>query len=234
MSGLFGSSPSDFYGSQNYIQQFGNPQYNKLSYNGAIGGDTGPTKQNYQDTANTLMSGQLTPAQQQQINQQFGQNLAQTREGAFGMPIGAQKGLEMQGANQNALNAALLGTQNMNTGLNAGMNLMSLGQSNQQFGANFGAEQNAYGFGQQQAQNRFLGGLDQTAMNKAADNPGVLGGLVGSVAQFGLGKLFGTSNIPSMGTSQFNPNGFGDEDLQNLNFNQFGSNVGNYNRNYFE
>lgn len=70
--------------------------------------------QTARNSLQSLMSGSLSDSTNQLLNQRFSQNLASVREGAYGMPLGAQKGLEVQQAGQNALEAAQLAEQQRN------------------------------------------------------------------------------------------------------------------------
>lgn len=159
--------------------------YNPSGYNAYNPGQFG---QNYQNATNQLMSGQLSPAQMQLMNQQFGQNLASVRESGFGMPSGAEKGLEYQSANQNALNAALLGQQNISQGLSAAMPYMNMGQNESQFGNNLMNNQSQFGTSVGLQNNQQYLSAQQTAGQMNQQDTGIFGGLVNA----GLNKFFPT------------------------------------------
>ena len=183
--GLFGGNDYSF---ANYQ---GQPSltYNKFdpsSYAGGMGSQM-------QGDISQLLSGQLSSAQQQQLNNQFGQNLNQIRGGAYGMPAGAQMGLETGAASQNALNAALLGQQNINTGLSAGQNYLGMGQQENQYQNQFNLTNQGQQIGQQEYQQNLLG-QQQQMNNQQSDLFGnALGGLLGQGASMGLNALFPSS-----------------------------------------
>lgn len=168
---------------------------------------------NYENATNQQLSGQLSASQMAGLNQQFGQNLSSVREQGYGMPGGAEKGLEYQAATQNALNAATLGQQNIAQGQSSAMNYLNAGQQNSQFGSTLANNQSQFGanYGLQKAM--YEGNVDQNAWaqaNKdASSSSGIFGGLLSAGANAltgGLsGSLFGAKPTQSYG-EQFNVN----------------------------
>ena len=150
---------------------------------------------NYENATNQQLSGQLAPSQLAALNQQFGQNLASVREGGSGMPSGAEKGLEYQAANQNYMNAANLGQQNIAQGQNAAMSYLNLGQQNQQFGQSLLNNQSQFGANYDLNKAQYAGNLNQSAYNSAANqansNQGIFGGLVNTAGSWLGNQIFG-------------------------------------------
>jgi hypothetical protein len=179
---LFGGSDYSF---ANYQKQ---PSVNYLgfdpsSYAGGLGSQmSGDISQ--------MLSGQISPAQQQLLSNQFGQDLNKIRQGAYGAPAGAAQGQMLGAANQNALNAALLGQQNINQGLSAGQNYLGMGMQNQQNQNQFNLANNQQQIDQQEYQQNLLGNQQQLN-NQSSDLFGnALGGLLGQFGGKGLNWLF--------------------------------------------
>ncbi|HLA49786.1 MAG TPA: hypothetical protein VJ000_01190 [Thermodesulfovibrionia bacterium] len=195
---LFGNTEEDYYRGQDYLNQYGG--LTPLSYTPQSYTQFDPTKfgggvgQGFQQNILQYLSGQLSPAQQQQLSQQYAQNLASIREGAYGMPIGAQKGLEYQSAGQNALQAAILGEQQRQLGMNYAFPYIGMGQQENRYGQEFGQRENQFGynaqFQQQQLQqqlNQYLGNLNAAARGEAGKSQGLLGTFVSAATPWVLG-----------------------------------------------
>ena len=132
-----------------------------------------------------MQSGQLSPSSQALLNQQFNQNLASTREGAYGMPLGAQKGLEMQQAGQNALSAAQLAEQQRQWAISQSLPWEQMGASQAQFGYTAGMNENRYAQDWAENQNQQA---DYYKLNSGKG--GLFGALQGAAGNF-LGQLGG-------------------------------------------
>jgi len=217
MAGLFGNSPSDYYSGSNYAQQFGAniPQLDYQQFNpGSYGVGMGT---NYANAVNQQLSGQLSPAQLQSLNQNFLGNLATTRQGAYGMPQGGEAAQTGQLAQSTALQATLLGQQQIAQGESAAMPYLNLGSQQNQY-------QNNFNVGQQNSQiqqNQYMGNLNANAYGQAANSQGALGGLFSAAANYGMGQLFPKQNAQAMpfGSDFMSPTQATDE------FSGFGGNL---------
>jgi hypothetical protein len=123
------------------------------------------------------------------MNQQLQSGLQQTQANAYGMPMGAEQANLGQVVSQNALNAGNLATQNIAQGESAAMPYMNMGQQQNEFAANLGQQQTTEGASLAQNEAEFAGGLTSNAYQQAANNPGLLGGLIGAGTSYGLNQL---------------------------------------------
>ena len=170
-------------------------EYNKMANYGGYSSQLGNSSR---EALLGMLSGKLSDSSQSLLDQQFSQNLAQTREGAYGMPLGAQKGLEMKGAVQNALSAAQLGEQQKNFAIQSALGYEQLGQSDMQ-----------YGYGQQMAQNQYQQNWEQNqreqmAQATASSKQGLnFGDILGAGVSSFLGNYVGTlgKNLAGGGAS---------------------------------
>jgi hypothetical protein len=137
--------------------------------------NTGALGQGYQQATQQQLSGTLAPSQLQLLNQRFGQNMSQANSGAFGMPSGAAAFGAQNVASNNALQGALMGQQNIQTGQNNAMQYMNFGAGQNALGQEFNADQS------------FKGYESQMAAQQAADASG--GGLLGGLASAGMSAI---------------------------------------------
>ena len=156
---------------QSQVPQYTAPQ----PYQPLFGGQT-------QGIINQQLSGQLSPAQIQMFNQQFAQNLAKTRGGSFGMPIGAEQSLEGNLASQNALQQQLFGQQLQQTGLQNAGQMNQLGLQQQQM-----TDQNELEAYKSRA------GAFQYANDPASQ--GLFGQLIGAGVNYGLSTFAPLKNF---------------------------------------
>jgi len=163
---LFGGVPSDF------------PSYQKTSYQNfnpaSYGGGMGTA---YQNATNQQLSGQLSPEMLKQLNLQFGQNLATIRQGAYGMPIGAEKGMEGNLASSTALQGLLMGQNQIAQGQNAAMGYLNMGQNENQFGQSYNQKENQFDLSNRWNQ------------EQSASSGGLMGSLINAGVQYGMGWL---------------------------------------------
>ena len=131
--------------------------YDPTKYTGmsAYGGYSSPLLGQAKQTLSQQMTGQLSPYQQQILDLQLKKGLASTREGSYGMPIGAQKGIEAQQAGESALGAAELAGKQQQWAVGQSLGYEQLGQQGAEFGygqlAAETARQNAFA----QAENQY-------------------------------------------------------------------------------
>jgi hypothetical protein len=197
---------NDFFTGKSY-------NYNPTSYRGF--GAYDPYSSSLGDSARGalqgMMGGQLSDSTMQLLNQQFGQNLASIREGAYGMPLGAQKGLEYQQAGQNALQAAQLAEQQRNFAIQNALPYEQFGANQKYLGYQTGLDESRYG--QEWAQreqdkkdqyaqmggggffNDLLGGASAMVGN-------FLGGIGGRAASGVSDAIFGNSAVNQMNALQ--------------------------------
>jgi hypothetical protein len=221
--GFFGSDKEDYYTGQKWNADYGNAvTFNPKAYSSfnpsAYGGGMGA---NYESAVNQMLSGQLSPAVQQNLNNTFKQNLQSTRTGAYGMPVGAQNYNELQVGSENALQGALLGEQQIATGLSAAMPYLNMGQNENQFTANFGEQQNEFGTKLNLSKAKYAGSLDQEAVAKANADTGIFGSLLRAGTSFGLGKLFPDTSNDSIYNNSDSGNFDFEKSKNNLNANLY-------------
>lgn len=132
---------------QGFLGTGTNYQYNPTAYNpyqaytpysSALGSQA-------RDNLSQMMSGTLSDSTNQILQNQFKQNLAATREGAYGMPLGAQMGLETKAASENALSAAQLAEQQRNFAIQNTLGYEQMAQGDKQYGYGQGISENRYG-----------------------------------------------------------------------------------------
>ena len=207
MAGLFGASPSDFYQGSQWMNEFGNDvNYNPAKYNmfnaAAYGGGMGS---NYENSVNTQLSGQLSPAVLAELQQSFGSNLQAAKAGSYGAPVGAQSYNQMQVAGDTALKGALLGEQQIQAGQSAALPYLQLGQNENQFAGSLGEKQSEFGTNLNLAKAQYAGNLTQDAYKQSAQTPSIFGQLIGAATNWGLGKLFpaqqGNNPAPQVNTN---------------------------------
>ncbi len=151
--------------------------------------------------ARDMLSGKLTPAQEEDLSRRLNVNLAATREGAYGMPIGAQKTLEAGQAGTTALQAQLQAEQNrMNAmpflGLMQGEQQYQYGagQGEHRYGYQSGVEENRYGqtfnVGQQQFGEQMKAKSQEEQNRNTFSLGNLFSGAIAKGTEFGLGKIF--------------------------------------------
>lgn len=190
--GLFGNDITDYFGSEDYKNlDIGNLAYKPfMSYT--------PYKSDVSDmysaTAKQMMSGVLAPEQIQAANKGFMGSLASIREGGYGMPGGAQKGMELGAGQDMALQLALMGLNQRSAGMSAAMPFMGLMSGENQFAYNAGSNENRYGQNYNLGVRGTMAGYDAEAKKAAAESGlnlgGFLGDLVSTGSEFGLNQLF--------------------------------------------
>ena len=132
------------------------------------------------------MTGQLSQSTLDLLKKQMSQNLASTREGAYGMPLGAQKGLEVQQAGANALSAAQLAENQRNWAVTNSLPYEQQAANQKYLGYQSGVAQDTA------EQNWNSHQQDLMAQYTSMEKPGMgLGDLIGGALTGGVGKLLG-------------------------------------------
>jgi hypothetical protein len=145
--------------------QYQAPQYQQFNP-AAFGGGMGTA---YENATKQQLSGVLSPAQTQMINNQFSQNMQGVNNNAYSMPSGAAASLATNTASQNSVNQYLLGQQNVQQGQNAAMPYISMG-------ANQNTAQN--NFNMNNAENTYK---SQETAYKDAQGVGLLGNAISAI-----------------------------------------------------
>ena len=199
--GIFGNDANSYFGADNYKNlDIGNMAYKDYGsytpYSSNISSQAG-------DLISQFMSGKLSPEVLAQANKGFMSANEATREGSYGMPIGAQKGLEAGNASNLALSLALQGQQQQQAGLSAAMPYMGFMAGQNETAYNSGVNENRYGQTFNKGVRDSMAGWESDAMNKSAESGLNLGslfqGAVSAGTTFGLNKLF--PDAPSAGNN---------------------------------
>lgn len=182
------------------IGQGTNYDYSPTEYNpyAAYQYNASPLLGQAQGVLSQQMTGKLSDSTQQLLNQQFSQNLAATREGAYGMPLGAQMGLESKAATENALSAAQLAEAQRNWAVQNALPYEQFNAQQQQKTYDTGSSENRFGqqWNQQQADNMAQYSMQNKAPMSFGDILGAgistfTGGLAGGLASGLVGNITG-------------------------------------------
>ena len=161
--------------------------------------------------AQNILTGNLSPLEEQNLQRQFDIALPKIREGAYGMPIGAQKGLEMS-AISDAILQSKINQQSMLIPL---LSFMS-GEKQYKYGQGLGEHRYGYEtglsenrYGQEFNQRERMTQAEIEAANKRLQaqsgfNLGnFLTGATGALTSFGLSRLFplGGGNTGALSSS---------------------------------
>lgn len=179
----------------------------------------------YEANLNQMMSGKLSPAEEQMLNNRLKQNMAALNEGAYGMPGGVQAGLAAQTAQENALQGSLLGLQQKNTAMGQiqpylgykageGRYAYDTGAGENRYAQDFARGENQFGYGAG-AQERQFGATLGEQQRQFGANYGAQQGQFG--ATLGEQQRQYNANLVAQ-QGQF---GYG----QNVQQNQFGANL---------
>lgn len=114
----------------------------------------------YGGVTKEMLSGRLTPEEQAMLGKQLETGLATTREGAYGMPIGAQKGLESQAVQNVALQGLLMGQEKKRYGLQSALPYMQFQAGEGRYGYESGLGERRYGY--ESAMDRYKLGLGES------------------------------------------------------------------------
>lgn len=163
----------------------------------------------YGGVTKEMLSGKLTPEEQAMLTQSLGTNLATIREGAYGMPIGAQKGLESQAAQNVALQGLLMGQEKKRYGLQSALPYMQFqaGEGARayeagKYGYEAGLGESRYGQEWGLGEKRLMGQYEAERKKAAAESSAQLGQMVGqTVIKAGLTAATGGfgAAIPTAG-----------------------------------
>lgn len=169
--------------------------YDPTKYTGisAYGGYSSPLLGQAKQTLSQQMTGQLSPYQQQILDLQLKKGLAATREGSYGMPVGAQKGIEVQQAGESALSAAELAGKQQQWAVGQSLGYEQMGQQDVQYGYGQGAAETARQNAFQQSENQYgqTYNEQQQQMAQQYQQMSGQGGLFGAVNAVG-GKILGS------------------------------------------
>jgi len=168
--------------------------YEPTKYTGmaAYGGYTSPLLGQARGTLAQQMTGELSPYQQQILDLQLKRGLAATREGAYGMPIGAQRGIETRQAAESALSAAELAGKQQQWAVGQALPYEQLGQAGAQYGYSQAAAEAARRSAFEQAESQFgqTFAEQQQQLAQQYQQMSGQGGLLGAIGGF-AGQVLG-------------------------------------------
>lgn len=152
-----------------------------------------------------IMTGKLSDVEMQNLQTQFGIGLQSTREGAYGMPIGAQKGLEGNVVAQ-AINNLQMNRMNYLQpllGIMGGEKQYKYGAGvgEQRYGYEAGRGEWRYGQAQDKSTREYLGSLEKEKWAKETEQgdwlKDIITGMAGAATSFGLNRIpWNTPTIP--------------------------------------
>jgi len=202
--GLFGNEASDYFGSEDYK----NLDIGNLAYKGygAYNPYSSGLSDAYGGVTQQFLSGKLTPEEQEMMNRNFGNFLKSSREGSYGMPLGAQADIEARAGGDLALQGLLAGQQKQQIGLNAAMPFMQFQAGENRAAYDTGLNENRYGQSFNLGVRDNMAGYDAAAKKASAESGLNLGGFLqdlgGAATEYGLESFFGGGgNKASPGTS---------------------------------
>lgn len=203
--GLFGNSQEDYFGSQDYKDiSLGNLGYKSSGtynpYSSSLMGD-------YETVTKQMLSGKLTPEQQALMDKSFGNYLKTSREGSYGMPIGAQQDIQARAGADMALEGLVKGQEMQTAGLNAAMPFMQFGANENYKAYGSRVDENRYGQNYNMDLRNTMAGYDSSAKKAAAESGLNLGGFLQSAVEagteFGLSELFPANIAKIPGVSNY-------------------------------
>ena len=157
---------------------------------------------NLENVTNEMLSGKLSDAENSFLQKQLESGIAKIRSGAYGMPVGAQMGLQAGLVKDTALQGLLSAQQRQAQALPM-LQFMSgekykgyeSGINEKRFGYTAGMEENRYGQSYGQKERQFGASIDERNTNARINADGfnlgdVIEPLTSAATTFGLNKLF--------------------------------------------